>query len=151
MSTTPGTKKYLGSCHCGAVRFEAELDLSQGTTRCNCTYCTKTGWWGALARPDAFRLLSGPDSVVNRGTSPFADRPQCKTCGIMAFGHGNVPALGGEYYAVNMRCLDDVDLDGVLVKYLDGRHDTWAELAAKPYVNPFVGAGAPGLKPAWES
>jgi len=141
MSDLTGTKTYEGSCHCGAVRFQAELDLSSGTTRCNCTYCSKVGWWGAMAKPASFRLLQGKDSLQSLGKTKAADRSHCKVCGVQPFGHGDVPEIGGEYYSVNVRCLDGVDLAGVPVKYLDGRHDTWQQLGATTYENPFGSAG----------
>jgi hypothetical protein len=45
-----GTKKHTGGCHCGAVRFEVELDLAAGGTMCNCTVCTKIASVGAIVK-----------------------------------------------------------------------------------------------------
>jgi hypothetical protein len=52
-------KTYSGSCHCGAVTFEAELDLSQGSYRCNCSICRRTRFWPAVATPEHVRISSG--------------------------------------------------------------------------------------------
>jgi hypothetical protein len=41
---------YRGSCHCGVVRFEAELDLAQPSFRCNCSICRRTRFWAAVAK-----------------------------------------------------------------------------------------------------
>ena len=45
-------KRYQGSCACGRVKFEADLDISQGTHKCNCTHCWKRRWWSVKAGID---------------------------------------------------------------------------------------------------
>jgi hypothetical protein len=51
------TKTYHGSCHCGAVRFACALDLTETTSKCNCSICTNGRFWKSVVKGPAFRLL----------------------------------------------------------------------------------------------
>ena len=121
------TKTYGGSCHCGAVRFEADIDLSSGTFKCNCGMCTKTRMWGAIVSPENFRLLRGgadlQDYQPDRIHHVF-----CARCGVRPFGWGEDLLPAGKFYAVRLACLDDVDdeeLADAPVSYHDGRSDRY--------------------------
>ncbi|MBA2676579.1 hypothetical protein [Ramlibacter sp.] len=63
-------KHYQGSCHCGAVRYEAGLDLARGTNRYNCSLCTKARAWFAFSAPGSFRLLQGEDALSRYEWTP---------------------------------------------------------------------------------
>ncbi|HEY0467211.1 MAG TPA: GFA family protein [Polyangiaceae bacterium] len=132
-------KTYRGSCHCGAVQFEAELDLAAGTTRCNCRFCRKARFWMAFAKLAEFRLLNGRDALRDYQhtppgkVAPFLHLNFCKHCGVRAFSQGGeLPQFGGAFYAVNVACLDDAsdaELAQAPVHYANGRDDQWQEEA----------------------
>lgn len=128
-------KTYHGSCHCGAVRFECDLDLAAGTSRCNCSTCMKGRFWKAIVSPDAFRLTQGEDMLCDYqfGNQVIHHR-FCRQCGVKCFGHADVAELGGLFYAVNVAALDDAtdeELAEAPVGYEDGRDDHWERAPAE--------------------
>ena len=137
-------KHYQGSCHCGAVAFACELDLATGTTRCNCTFCRKARFWMALVPIAEFQLLRGADALADYQYTPagmpkpFLHLQFCRHCGIRAFSKGGaLPQMGGEFYAVNVACLDDAsddELAAAPVRYADGRTNDWSRTPEHHYL-----------------
>ncbi|NZA26143.1 GFA family protein [Luteimonas sp. SJ-92] len=120
-------RTYTGSCHCGAVRFEADLDLELGTSRCNCSICVRGRFWKAIVPDEDFRLLGGEDALSEYRFGSGAIRHRfCSRCGVKPFGRGEMPELGGVFHAVNVACLEGIDpreLDALAVEPQDGRED----------------------------
>lgn len=125
---------WHGSCHCKAVTFEADIDLDQGTGKCNCTLCWKQRMWKAkLDSPADFRLISGADVLgdyAKHGEGHEDHHRFCRLCGISTHNHGTMELLGGDFVFVQMAALDDLPVEVLLAAPLtivDGRHDRWTE------------------------
>ena len=124
-------RTYRGSCHCGAAHFEVEMDLSEGTIRCNCSYCTKVRAWFAIVPADRVRIASAGDALADyQWVPPGKSEPNlhfrfCKACGVRLFAKGHEPSLGGDFQAVSIAALDDADPNELAtsIRYVDGRHD----------------------------
>ena len=118
-------KTYQGSCHCGAVRFEADIDLSAGTVKCNCSICRKGRSWLAAVGTGDFRLQSGDADLGEYlfGRRKIAHR-FCRRCGLRPFSH----KADKSFYAVNLACLDNADPEELIaapVTFVDGLHDDY--------------------------
>ena len=122
-------KAYRGSCHCGAVTFEAELDLAQSSYRCNCSICRRNRFWPAVARPEHFRLLAGESELTEyRFNTRKNVHSFCRHCGVRPFGVGTETPMG-KMYGVNIGCLEGIteeELSRIPITYVDGAHDRFA-------------------------
>ncbi len=117
------TKTHRGSCICGQVRFEVDIDATTATM-CNCTLCQKLGCRSINGKPAQLRILSD-ESTHGRYGNDYASRYFCKTCGTYCYGKGDIPEIGGPFMSVNINTLDDLDPSEASLMYWDGRHDNW--------------------------
>ena len=111
---------YKGSCHCGKIAYEVEGDL-KSVLSCNCSLCDKKGSLLWFVPRDKFKLLT-PESdaatyTFNKG---IIKHRFCRQCGIHPFAYG-VDPKGNQMAAINVRCLEGVDLGALPVKEFDGR------------------------------
>jgi hypothetical protein len=127
---------YHGSCQCGRVRFEADLDLSQGTAKCNCKSCWKRRWWSVRTTPAEFRSIAGESELSGyRAGADSGHGGFCKHCGVTPYGWvAKAEWNDTDYVSINVACFDDLTTDELLaapVQYMDGRADSWWTVPAE--------------------
>jgi hypothetical protein len=106
---------HQGGCHCGAVRFEAELELSSLIT-CNCSICGKSGAIMAFIPAAQLRQTAGEEGLTDyQFGKKTIHHAFCKVCGIRCFGRGTGKD-GNAWSMVNVRCLDDIDVHTLEIK-----------------------------------
>lgn len=122
-------KTYKGSCHCGAIRYEADIDFALGTGRCNCTFCRKTRAWGVILKPPALRLDAGSsEGVPYRKHEQAPVKYRCAICGVLTYSRGSADYMGGAFVTVFVATLDDASSEELLsgpVRYSNGRDNDW--------------------------
>lgn len=115
-------RTWRGRCHCGAIAFEVEGEL-EGLEECNCSLCGRTGFVHWYVDPARFRLRT-PEAALE--TYRFGTRTSrnhfCRVCGVSPF---RSPRSDPDRIAVNVRCLEGVDLADLDVGSFDGRN--WEE------------------------
>ena len=112
-------ESYEGGCHCGAVRFSCEADLST-VLECNCSHCLKKGFLLAFVPLHQFRLTSGQDKLTEYRFNKHVIAHQfCKVCGVQPFAFAKDPK-GVDTAAINARCVDGVDVTALSRVPYDG-------------------------------
>jgi hypothetical protein len=114
-----GMKTHHGGCHCGNVRYDVQMDLGE-VMQCNCSICSKTGSLLAFTSDDRFELRSGSDDLTDyQFASKNIHHLFCEKCGVRSFARGK-GSDGKPMVAINVRCLEGVDLEKLKVKAFDG-------------------------------
>ena len=112
--------KYQGSCHCGRVAFEVEGEI-EGAVACNCSMCQRKGSLLWFVPRERLQLTTPDENAAAYTFNKHAIRHRfCANCGIHPYGEGTDPK-GNAMAAVNIRCLEDIDLDAIPVKHFNGR------------------------------
>jgi hypothetical protein len=113
-------KTYAGGCHCGKVRYEITADLDKAIS-CNCSICMKSGSLLTFIPAAQFTLTSGERDLIDyQFNKQVIHHIVCPDCGIKSFARGSGPD-GTPTVAVNVRCLDDIDIKALTITEFDGR------------------------------
>lgn len=113
-------KTYTGGCHCGAVRYEVEME-PQSALVCNCSHCHKAGLSLTFLPASHFKLLQGEDAQTEyRFNKKTIAHLFCKTCGIQSFARAKSPE-GVDTIALNLRTVDNLNLDSIPVETYNGK------------------------------
>ena len=109
-----------GSCHCGKVAFEVDGKPDKAMS-CNCSICQRKGSLLWFVPRDRLRLLT-PESNASTYTfnKHMIKHRFCPTCGVHPYAEAPDPK-GNRMAAINIRCLEGVDLASVPVTQFDGR------------------------------
>ncbi|MAU59381.1 MAG: hypothetical protein CMI62_01485 [Parvibaculum sp.] len=108
---------YRGSCHCGRVRFEIDTDLDHVRV-CDCSMCRRRGALNHRVKPEDFRLLTPLEELaVYTFHTHTAKDYFCPVCGIQPFRR---PRTAPELWTVNIRCIENIDLDAIPVERVNG-------------------------------
>ena len=111
---------HRGSCHCGKVVFEVEGEI-ESVLSCNCSICSRKGSLLWFVPHERMTVRSGEQELSTYTFNRHVIRHRfCPTCGIHPFGEG-VDPNGNRIAAINVRCLEDVDLAALPVREFDGR------------------------------
>lgn len=112
--------QYKGSCHCGKVAYEVEGEIASAMA-CNCSMCQRKGsllWFVPRA---ALRLLTPEDaSRIYQFNKHAIKHRFCPECGIHPYAEAT-NRDGKPTAAINLRCIENLDLSKVPVKHFDGK------------------------------
>jgi hypothetical protein len=120
-------KKLIeGSCHCGAIRFTVS-QLRDWLTRCNCSYCRRTGGLWLHAPCDKVSVTYDRNAVVRyiQGDRTLANIT-CATCGCTTHWEPLNPHEVS-HMGVNCNMSPPEQIAGMRIRHFDGA-EAWEYL-----------------------
>ena len=113
---------HTGSCHCGAVKFQVDVEAGpEKVIECNCSHCSSKGLLLWFVPRDALTTTAGEDTLATyKFNKMVIEHRFCNACGVEPFAFGQMPD-GAKMAAVNVRCLDGIDLETMPRKAINGR------------------------------
>jgi hypothetical protein len=112
--------KYKGSCHCGKVAFEVEGTI-ENVMSCNCSICQRKGSLLWFVPHETMHLLTHEANASTYAFNKHVIKHRfCPICGMHPYAEGTDPT-GNRVAAINVRCLEDIDLASLPVTHFDGR------------------------------
>jgi hypothetical protein len=111
---------YHGSCHCGRIAFEVEGTVDRAMA-CNCSICQRKGSLLWFVPRENLHLTTPEENAATYTFHKHVIRHRfCPVCGIHPYAEAK-DKEGKPMVAINIRCLEDIDLDSVAVGHFDGR------------------------------
>jgi hypothetical protein len=116
----------IGSCHCGATRFEVET-APESVVSCTCSICSRKAALWAYYAPAEVRFLSDDAKSTYQWQSTLVKLNFCSVCGCSTYNESpdfstGEPNFDNPRISLNARLFEDFDLAAVPVEVLDGKN-----------------------------
>ena len=112
--------KYTGGCHCGGIKFEVEGDFRE-VMECNCSICTRRGSLLGFVPQEKLKMLTPKERMSTYLFNKHTIKHHfCPTCGIHPLAEAK-DRSGKPMAAINVRCVEGIDLESLKVRPFDGR------------------------------
>lgn len=110
---------YIGSCHCGQIAFEVEAQFDSAI-ECNCSHCSRKGYLLSFVPRQQLQLKSGSGVSTYTFNRHVIQHQFCSNCGCAPYGLGK-DGKGQQVAAINLRCIEGLDLAALPRQQVDGR------------------------------
>jgi len=119
---------FMGSCHCGAVRFRVDAIIDELTT-CDCSLCSMRNAVMLKVPELALTVIDGQEMLtLYEWNTRRAKHYFCRRCGIYLF---HRKRAAPDHFGINALCLEDFNPESVPVRATEGANMTIEDPSAR--------------------